>query len=76
MKINPSAAVVELSAAEAKKAFTFGTREYRNLQAVRRDYPDFEVVTISTKKNRNEFSDLDMKAIRAYVEVNGTDEQK
>ena len=76
MKINPSAAVVELSAAEAKKAFTFGTREYRNLQAVRRDYPDFEVVTISTKKSRNEFSDLDMKAIRAYVEVNGTDEQK
>ncbi len=76
MKINMKAAVVELSAAEAKKAFTFGTREYRNLQAARRDYPDFEVVTIKATRNHNDFSELTLKSISAYVEKNGTEEQK
>lgn len=76
MKINMKDSKIELTTAETKNAFTFGTKEYKNLQTARRDYPDFEVVTISTKRNRNDFSDLDMKTIRAYVEVNGTEEQK
>lgn len=76
MKINMKDSKIELTTAETKNAFTFGTKEYKNLQTARRDYPDFEVVTITTKRNRNDFSDLDMKTIRAYVEVNGTEEQK
>lgn len=76
MKINMKDSKIELTTAETKNAFTFGTKEYKNLQTARRDYPDFEVVTISTKRNRNDFSDLDMKTIRAYVEVNGTEDQK
>ena len=76
MKINMKDSKIELPTAETKNAFTFGTKEYKNLQTARRDYPDFEVVTITTKRNRNDFSDLDMKTIRAYVEVNGTEEQK
>lgn len=76
MKINMKDSKIELTTAETKNAFTFGTKEYKNLQTARRDYPDFKVVTISTKRNRNDFSDLDMKTIRAYVEVNGTEDQK
>ena len=76
MKINMKDSKIELTTAETKNAFTFGTKEYKNLQTARRDYPDFEVVTISTKRNRNDFSDLDMKTIRAYVAAHGTDEQK
>ena len=67
---------IELTAAETKIAFTYGTTEYDNLQAARRDYPGFKVVTIKAKRNRNDFSDLDMNAIRTYVQKNGTDEQK
>lgn len=67
---------IELTAAETKNAFTFGTKEYKNLQTARRDYPGFKVVPIKAKRNRNDFSDLDMNAIRTYVQKNGTDEQK
>ena len=76
MKINMTDNTIELTAAETKTAFTYGTREYRNLQAARRDYPEFEVVTIKAKRNHNDFSDLTLKSISIYVEKNGTDEQK
>ena len=76
MKINMTDNTIELTAAETKNAFTYGTREYRNLQAARRDYPDYEVVTIETKRTRNDFSELTLKSISAYVQKHGTDEQK
>ncbi len=76
MRIDPSTSSIELSAAEAKKAYTFGTREYRNLQAARRDYPEFEVVTTKARRNHNDFSELTLKSISAYVEKSGTEEQK
>ena len=76
MRINPSNSSIELSAAEAKKAYTFGTREYRNLQAARRDYPDYEVVTNKSTRNHNDFSDLTLKSISSYVQKNGSEEQK
>lgn len=76
MKINMTDNTIELTAAETKTAFTYGTREYRNLQAARRDYPEFEVVTIKAKRNHNDFSDLTLKSISIYVTAHGTDEQK
>ena len=76
MRIDPSTSSIELSAAEAKKAYTFGTREYRNLQAARRDYPDYEVVTNKSTRNHNDFSELTLKSISAYVVKKGTEEQK
>ena len=76
MKINMTAAAIELTTAEAKEAFTFGTDAYKDLQAARRDYPGFKVVTIKAKRNRNDFSDLTLKSISIYVTAHGTDEQK
>ena len=76
MKINMSSATIELTAAEAKEAFTFGTDTYKDLQTARRDYPNYKVIEIKAKRGRNDFSDLDMKAIRTYVTTHGTDEQR
>lgn len=76
MKINMNSAAIELTAAEAKEAFTFGTDAYKDLQAARRDYPGFKVVTIKAKRNRNDFSDLTLKSISIYITAHGTDEQK
>ena len=76
MKINFSRRAVELTTAEMKEAMIFGSDTYKNLQAARRDYPDYKVVEIKSKRSKNDFSDLDMKSIRSYVEKHGTDEQK
>ena len=76
MKLNLSTSSIELSTVEAKEAFTFGTDAYKNLQAARHDYPGFKVVTIKPKRNHNDFSELTLKSISAYVEKKGTEEQK
>ena len=67
---------IELTKAEMKNAMVFGTDEYSNLQIVRRDYPDYKVVEIKSKKNNSDFANLKMADIKKYVEKYGTDEQK
>lgn len=76
MKINFSRRAVELTTAEMKEAMIFGSDTYKNLQAARRDYPDYKVVEIKPKRSKNDFADLDMKSIRSYVEKHGTEDQK
>ena len=76
MKINMSKKTIELTKSEMKAAMIFGSKEYKNLQAARRDYPDFKVVEIKSKKNTSDFANLTMKDIRTYVEKRGSDEQK
>ena len=77
MKTNLTTKTIELTKAEMKAAMTYGTAEYNMLQAIRRDYPGFEVIeAVKVKKSKNDFADLNMKTIRAYVEKHGTDEQK
>ena len=49
MKINQKNRAIEMSKKFAKAASVFGSREYKQLQEVRRDYPDFSVVTVSRK---------------------------
>ena len=76
MKINMNKKTIELTKAEMKDAMVFGTNEYDNLQIVRRDYPNFKVVEIKTKKNTSDFANLKMDDIKGFVEKHGTDEQK
>ena len=75
MKINFSRHSIELSSAEMNEAMNYGSEAYKALHDARRDYPNFKVVEIK-KRSKNDFSDLDMKAIRSYVKKHGTDEQK
>ena len=76
MTINMNKKTIELTKAEMKNAMVFGTDEYSNLQIVRRDYPDYRVTEIKTKKNTSDFANLKMKDIMSFVEKYGTDEQK
>lgn len=66
---------IELTNAEMKEARKFGTKEYRDLQEARRDYPNFAVV-VKKGKNNSDFANLSMKTIKDYVAKHGDDEQK
>ena len=76
MKINMNKKTIELTKTEMKNAMVFGTDEYSNLQVVRRDYPDYRVVEIKTKKNNSDFANLKMADIKGYVGKYGSEEQK
>lgn len=76
MKTNMIKKTIELTKAEYSEAMEYGTTAYDKLQAIRRDYPDFRVVEIKTKKNKSDFASLDMKTIKAFVEKHGSDEQR
>ena len=76
MTINFNNNTIELNSTEMKNAMIYGSDTYKNLQAARSDYPNYKVVEIKTKRSKNDFSDLDMKSIRSYVEKHGTDDQK
>lgn len=77
MKTNLTTKTIELTKAEMKNAMTYGTKEYDALQAIRRDYPGFEIVeAVKAKKGKSDFANLDMKTIKAYVEKHGDNHQK
>ena len=76
MTINYAKKAIELTSAEMKKAQKYGSDMYKELCTARRDNPGFKVVEVKAKKSKNDFSDLTMKKIKAYVEKHGTEEQK
>lgn len=76
MTINFNRGTIELTSTEMKSAMIYGSDTYKDLQAARRDYPTFKTVEIKAKRNNNDFSDLTLKSISAYVEKSGTEEQK
>ena len=76
MTINMERKTIEMTAEEFKQAMTYGTDKYKALREIRHDYPGFTPVKIKTKKSKNDFSDLKMKDIKAYVEKHGSPEQK
>ena len=76
MNINFTNNTIELTKAEMNEAKKYGSEMYMNLMTARRDNPGYRVVEIKSKKSKSEFSNLDMKTIKSYVEKHGTDEQK
>lgn len=77
MTINFASNSIELTSAEMKKAQQYGSAMYNQVREARIDNPGFTVVEVQkTKKSKNDFSDLNMKTIKAYVEKHGTEEQK
>ena len=51
IRINYAERKIILSSAFVKKAFVHGTDEYKALQSVRNDYPEFALVTRKFKTN-------------------------
>jgi hypothetical protein len=78
MTINFSLHTIELTTAEMKEAQKFGSDMYNMVREARIDNPGFNVkeVKAKAKKAKNDFGDLNMKTIKAYVEKHGTEEQK
>ena len=76
MTINYVKGTIGLTKSEMNEAKKFGSEMYTQVMAARRDNPGYRVVEIKAKKTKSDFSNLNMKTIKAYVEKHGTDEQK
>ncbi|MBQ2824415.1 MAG: hypothetical protein IJF18_07545 [Oscillospiraceae bacterium] len=59
----------------AKAASQFGTPEYADLQAARRDYPNYKVVVKNNSKSGNRLSGLTYAFMEKYIKSHGTKEE-
>ena len=75
IKVNYAERKIILSSAFAKKAFIPSTAEYKALQAVRSDYPDFALVTRKFKTNtaQEHYRGLTYGFMRDYISSHETD---
>lgn len=65
--INNTARTIEMNKTYSKAASKFGSPEYQELQAARRDYPDYRVVTIAQKGAKSEFKGLTYDYMKEYI---------
>ena len=77
MKINQKNRAIEMSKKFAKAAAVFGSVEYKQLQEVRRDYPDFRVVTVSRKTTgkKETFKGLTYEYMELYIQKHDDEQQ-
>lgn len=75
IKVNYAERKIVLSSAFVKKAFVSGTVEYAQLQAVRKDYPDFALVTRKFKTNtaQEHYRGLTYDFMREYISTHEAD---
>lgn len=75
MKINYTKKSIEMTKKFATAAAKFGTEEYRDLQAARRDYPNFKVVTVSRKATvqKEMCKGLTYAYMEKYIEMHDED---
>lgn len=71
--INAKARTIEMNKTFAKAAANFGTREYDELQAARRDYPNFKVVTVSKRSTKPEYKGLTYEYMEKYITAHDND---
>ena len=76
MFVDFAGCAIELTAAEMNEAKKYGSEMYNAVMAVRRENPGYRVIEIKAKKAKSDFANLNLKTIQAYVEKNGTAEQK
>ena len=75
IKVNYAERKIVLSSAFVKKAFVPGTDEYKALQSVRSDYPDFALVTRKFKTNtaQEHYRGLTYDFMREYISTHEAD---
>lgn len=75
IRVNYAERKIVLSSAFAKKAFTHGTDEYRQLQAVRNDYPDFALKMRKFKTNtaQERYRGLTYDFMREHIRTHEAD---
>ena len=71
MFINERKMVIEVSKKFAAAASKYGTQEYKDLQEVRRDYPNFKVVTITRKvtTQKDTYKGLTYTYMETYIKA-------
>lgn len=71
MFINERKMVIEVSKKFYAAACKYGTEEYKNLQEVRRDYPNFKVVTITRKvtTQKDTYKGLTYTYMETYIKA-------
>ena len=71
MTINFVSRSIEMTKKFAKAASRFGSDEYLNLQAARRDYPNYKVVIISRKSNikTDSYKGLTYEYMESYIKT-------
>ena len=75
MFINERKMVIEVSKKFAAAASKYGTQEYKDLQEVRRDYPNFKVVTITRKvtTQKDSYKGLTYTYMETYIKAHDDD---
>ena len=75
--INDKKMTIEMTKAVANRAKKFNTVEYKDLQMVRKDYPNYTVVIKASakKNNKNQFKGLTYNYMEKYIEARDHDEQ-
>lgn len=73
--LNHKERTIEMGKRYALNASKFGTIEYNELQQVRRDYPEYKVVTKSTRKSEKcAYSGLTYKFMEKYIKAHDDEE--
>ena len=74
LKINSKDRTIEMTKKFANEAKRFGTAAYKDLQTARADYPDYRVVTKSTRKKKGDnFKGLTYGFMENYIKLHDDD---
>ena len=76
MKINYANNTIEMNKKEAKEAGKYNSQVYNELKAIRADFPNFSIVTVSTSKKRDTYKGLDYNYIKTYIDTHTTEGDK
>ena len=78
LTINHANRTIVMDRTFAKRAMDTWTQEYAHLQAVRKDYPNYEVVQrhIRTNNNKNTYAGLTYDYMESYILTHGTEETR
>ena len=75
MKANIVCKVIEMTKTEAKNAGIYGTVEFEELANLRKEFPNFRIVT-KTSKSRDNMKGLDTKFMEKYIKEHDKSEDK
>ena len=75
MKAIISKQVIEMTKAEAKAAGTYGTAEFEELANLRKEFPNFRIVT-KTSKSKDNMKGLDTKFMEKYIKEHDKTEKQ
>ena len=75
MKAIISKQVIEMTKAEAKAAGTYGTAEFEELANLRKEFPNFRIVT-KASKSRDNMKGLDTNYMERYIKAHDNSEDK